>query len=339
MKKGKDMKTRLFLSLMLLVPLLFFTTTYPGFGQGTLKTPNPDLIKKPPISVAPQPSLPRPPVELPCLVAENLQFQPANPKPGDLATFSFNIKNIGPGPAGPVAVQIYSPPKPFQVASQVTPKLAPGQSQAYAFKARLNDDSMGIHSISVDYNLYAPTIKMAPGCPPAPYTVPSTIKVAITPDKANKPDLIIDSVSVSPANPTRDGMIVFTIQVKNIGPKTSTAGSLFAVLNNVSSLDMPKLFDTDASSGKAIPPLSMGQVHTIQLKRINSRILLAPGNRYLYMVASQDQNPMDEVDRSNNSKKYYFQVSEEIESSIIKPKPELKMFPDTGPQRTEPPVR
>lgn len=319
----------------LLVLLLLGSFGSLSWGQVLQKNPIPGPPKNPVSPVLPQPVAPQPPALLPCLIVEGLQFQPANPKPGDLATLSFYIKNIGNGPADPVQVEIWGMPKPFVIASQQkqTHLLAPGQSQAFSFSQKLNEESSGFYRISIDLNLYGPKIEMTPDCVIPPRK--RSLEVSITPDKAFKPDLIFSSVRINPATPTRNGMAVVSIQVKNVGPKTSTAADLTACLNGLSNYDTAKVFNTMEGDQGKVPPLKKDQVHTVEFKRINQGLLLEPGNRYFYLaVLSQS----DESNTSNNYTKFSFQVANVVEVATVQEKVSGGAAPKPGTPPANPGV-
>jgi hypothetical protein len=204
-----------------------------------------------------------PKISLPDLTIESLQFSPVNPKPGDTATFSFVIKNIGNGVADPSHAAIYSLPVPFDVHGVTTIPLAPGQGQTFSFSAQLNDKSPGSYLLGVDLNLKKQPLE-------SNYNNNyKTINLVVSPSTANLPDLVISSYKIEPPSPSRNGPATITVEVKNVGPKPSGPTRL-------SFAGYPAILSLFGLSTTSVPALGPNQSRVFTFTRLNLTVLLEP---------------------------------------------------------------
>lgn len=121
-------------------------------------------------------------------------------------------------------------------------------------------------------------------------------------DRDKLPDLIVDSITVTPANPTTGDQIEFTAVIKNSGEKASPV-SVAAM--RVGGETYPKEFD--------IPALNPGAVHTIQ--RVQP---LDVAQNYRVTVYADYPKAVTESDEDNNEKYESFTVKKGAPDLIVK---------------------
>ena len=263
---------------------------------------------------------------LPDLAVENLQFAPPNPKPGDTATFSFTIRNIG-NAATPVPTNaiIYSLPKPFTVHSDTIPVLAPGAFKNYTYSAVLNYQSPGTYLVGVDINL---PIKFNEGKVGSNY---QTINVTVSPGTSQLPDLAVVNFTLGANQLFQGAYAMIVLEIKNVG--TAPAGATTAVFSghagalNAFGLNAPR----------PVPPLSPSQTHVITAEPVGNALNLPVGSYAIDVRVNPNGASFNELTLTNNGKSVSFQVMAKPkiivdkykEAQPLKPGP-----PDPGPLKT-----
>jgi hypothetical protein len=265
--------------------------------------------------------------DLPDLAIENMMFTPADPKPGDTATFSFTIRNIGtvatPMPTNAI---FYSLPKPFSVHGDTIPVLAPGESKNYKYMTGLNNESPGTYLIGVDINL---PVKFPEGTAGINY---KTINVTVKPGTPQLADLEIIKFTLGAdkifqgANPT------LTLEIKNKGPVSS--GATTAVFTGHSAA----LSAFGLTAPKTVPPLASNQIHTIAIHPVGNALNLPVDNYAVDVRVNPNGASFNELTLTNNGKSVSFQVLAKLPKIQIEKYKQVQPLkpgpPDPGPLRT-----
>ena len=141
----------------------------------------------------------------PDLVVQDIALSPANPSIGDAVTITVTIKNQGTAAAGSSRIAYYIDDI-FQASGDIN-QVNPGATAANTFTWTAQ---VGSHTIKA--------------------VADSDAQVAESDETNNTrtfifttlaPDLIVQSISWSPANPSRGDNITFSVTIKNQGSSTS----------------------------------------------------------------------------------------------------------------------
>lgn len=112
------------------------------------------------------------------------------------------------------------------------------------------------------------------------------------PISLSAPDLIIESLTHTPANPTTTDSITFKAVVKNIGAGTAGPSTLALKVGRET---VPKTYP--------IPELKRGQTYTVQ-----RRMSLSKPQRYMYKATADVKNNVHESNETNNERTNIFTV-------------------------------
>jgi hypothetical protein len=261
--------------------------------------------------------------DLPDLAVGNLQFTPPNPKPGDTATFSFTIRNVGnlatPQPTNAI---IYSLPQPFTVNGDTIPVLAPGASKNYTYSAVLNNQSPGTYLVGVDINLPS---KFAEGNVGSNY---QTINVTVSSGSSQLPDLAIVNFTLGATEFFQGANPTLTLEIKNIG--NSPAGATTAVFSGHSGA----LNAFGLNAPKPVPPLAPNQSYLITVQPVGNALNLpVRSDGYGYAIdvrVNPNGASFDELTLTNNGKSVTFKM-------IAKPKIIIDKYKEVQPLKPGPP--
>lgn len=192
---------------------------------------------------------------MPDLVVESVAATPAQPRVGDAVTFQARVRNRGvtDTPAGAIIGVSYWVDGGYAAWGSQTAQLAPGQTlllttlsgpwtatAGVSRLAALVDDVNRIaeadetnNKLEVPFAVAAPTPTPVPTPTPTPTPAPVPTPTPIpTPTPApmpSLPDMVVESVSASPAGPKPGDVVHFEARVRNRGNAPTPAGAVIGV--------------------------------------------------------------------------------------------------------------
>ena len=217
---------------------------------------------------------------LPDLVISSLTHSPASPTTLDQITFTAVVKNIGTGSAGASTLSFQiggeSIPPTFSV-----PALAPGATHTVQRQLVLGVAQNYINTAIADVNNDVTESDETNNQRTDTFSV------------SGPPDLVISSLTHSPASPTTLDQITFTAVVKNIGTGSAGASTLSFQIGGES---IPPTF--------SVPALAPGATHTVQ-----RQLVLGVAQNYINTAIADVNNDVTESDETNNQRTDTFSVS------------------------------
>lgn len=121
-------------------------------------------------------------------------------------------------------------------------------------------------------------------------SVTATVTISVS---TSPPDLVVFSLTHSPASPTTVDLITFTAVVKNIGTGSAGASTLSFRIGGESS---PPTF--------SVPALAPGAIHTVQ-----RQLVLGTAQNYMNTAIADVDNDVTESNEANNQTTDTFTVS------------------------------
>lgn len=210
---------------------------------------------------------------LPDLVISSITYSPLVPATSDWITATVTVKNDGASsaPASTVWLQFNDENKPT---THNIPSLDPGET--YQFQRIDKILSFGKHYIraTADWNQDMEESNEEN----------NTTFVVVYVSKHNRTDLIVETLTHAPQNPTNYDNITITAIVRNIGPLNAPASTLEI---NIGSEATPETY--------AIPALA--PLETYQVQR---QVKLDPGT-YLVTATADINEEVDESQEANNT--------------------------------------
>ncbi|MCW3130191.1 MAG: clostripain-related cysteine peptidase, partial [Methanophagales archaeon] len=217
----------------------------------------------------------------PDLVVQDIWWSPSNPKEGDTVTFTVKVKNQGSWSAGTSTVKYYIDGS--YVGSDTVPSLSVSSTSTQTFTWTANkcgnvkvkaiaDATNAVDESNEGNNRRVETVHIE--CPPK-----------------EKPDLTIQSISVSPPNPKLGDNVEFAVTVKNIGKETAGKSHVFVYAIN---WDAGKVL---FKINDACPSLKPGEVYTY-----HKSVKIEDCGEYDLMAWADAQNEVNETNEKNNYK-------------------------------------
>ncbi len=148
----------------------------------------------------------------PDLIIESITWSPESPSKGDTVTFSVTVKNQGNNRASPSRVDFYIDGS--SRGSQEVPEIDAGATATKPFTWIAQAGSHAIKAVADGINYITESDET---------NNEKTVTFSPVP-----PDLIIETISWSPENPSKGDMVTFTVIVKNQG--SGRAGSFHVAL-------------------------------------------------------------------------------------------------------------
>ncbi len=177
----------------------------------------------------------------PDLIVQNILPEPANPQEGEPLNFTAEVKNQGTAPSEAALAKYYINDVPGQDIS-ISP-LSAGASTDVQFS--LTPDQ--VKGENMEVKVVADSGNTVPESNEGNNELIKTIKV-----KSLLPDLMIESISLSPETPKVSESITFTATIKNNGPGTSPTSKLnYNIIGN----------NESSSSQLPIPALAAGETN------------------------------------------------------------------------------
>ncbi|MBA7691829.1 hypothetical protein ES703_100384 [subsurface metagenome] len=211
----------------------------------------------------------------PDLIIMSLTHSPETPTTADTITFTVAVKNIGSGKAGRSTLALKvggeTVPKIYSV-----PALEPGERYRVQRRSALSVSQRYRNTATADIKNEVRESDETNN--------QKTDDYRVVPPKL--PDLIIESLTHSPAKPTTADKITFTIVVKNIG--RGTAGPSIVGLK-VGGETLPKQYSIKA----------LGPGNTYTLRR---HMTLSKAQRYRNTATADFKNQIRESNETNNQK-------------------------------------
>jgi len=155
---------------------------------------------------------------LPDVVVDSVSPSPASPAPGQAVSFSSVVRNAGAAstPAGVTIGVGYFVDGQYRTWGAVTGPLAPGASVTITTQGGLWTATSGNHSLMAladDVNRFAEANENN-----------NSRTVSFSVASSGLPDVVVDSVSVSPAAPQAGQAVLFTSVVRNAGSAPTPSG-------------------------------------------------------------------------------------------------------------------
>jgi subtilase family serine protease len=211
----------------------------------------------------------------PDLIVEPLTHSPGDPNSLEQITFTAVVKNVGAGPAGASTLMFKiggeTPGAPATLFA--VPALSPGATHTETRQTTLPAKGY-INTAEADYNDDLVESDETNNVTTDSYTV------------LQPPDLIVDSLTHSPANPTTLDTITFSATVKNNGTGPSRATTLMFKIGGETPGAPATLF--------AVPALSPGATHT------ETRQTTLPAKGYINTAEADYNDDVTESDETNN---------------------------------------
>ena len=233
------------------------------------------------------------PAALPDLIVESLTHSPPNPTTADTITFTAVVKNIGSATAGPSTLEFRiggETPGTPQVRFAV-PSLAPGASHTVQRQLVLSVAQGYQNTATADVDNEIAESNEANNVTIDLYTVTQAL-----------PDLVVESLTHSPANPTTADTITFTAVVKNIGVATAGPSTLeFRIGGETPGTPQVRF---------AVPSLGPGASHTVQ-----RQLVLSVAQGYQNTATADIDNQVAESDESTNVTFDFYTVTQALNTS------------------------
>ena len=217
------------------------------------------------------------PPKPPDLIIESLAHSPENPTTEDTITFTAVVKNVGDGKAGSSTLALKVGGETIAKTYPV-PALEPGETHTV--------QRQEILSVAQDYRNTATTDIENEVDESDEINNQKTDDYAVRPVPPKPPDLIIESLTHSPENPTTEDTITFTAVVKNVGDGKAVPSTLAL---KVGGETFPATY--------SIPGLNPGETHTVQRQET-----LSVAQRYRNTATADLNNEVLETDENNNQK-------------------------------------
>ena len=269
----------------------------PGWAQDSLK-----IGDAPKLTDSQKPVDPDKIQLLPDLTIETVEFLPAKSKPGDQATFSFTVKNIGQGPAGPASIEVGTLPPPFTKWFKVqTQSLAPGASQKFSYNAVLDQNSVGNYGVWVDINMYRQVTET---------NYKNNVNHIYFTVGTAPPQLydLYAGLYLEPNNSTHTfkygGPATFLLRVFNNGPWDMPKPTFAVFQGNPAVLAAFGL----STNPLTIPILKKGEVHNVKFSVLQNKLLLPPGRYKIQANVNPNGVSFSEIGLENNDTTLGFTV-------------------------------
>ncbi len=218
------------------------------------------------------------------LVIQSFSISPEYPTIDDTITFTAVVENTGTEDAGASTATLKvggeSMPPEYEI-----PALDSGDTYTITREINLPIALTYLSRLSLDVNDDVDETD----------EINNEEELVFTVAQAPQPDLIVQSLTISPEHPTVDDTITLTAVIENQGPGDADAS--IATLR-VGGESVPPEY--------AIPALDFGDTYTI-IREINLPIALT----YLSRLSLDVDDDVNETDEANNEKELIFSVSEE----------------------------
>ena len=232
----------------------------------------------------------------PDLTISSIAMIPENPTSGDTITFSVTVKNAGGAmaAASKLAVRVGGEtiPKLIDI-----PRIGVGGIHIAVRKELLTVAQGYITSVFADSgNTVSESDETNNGS-----------EISFNVITAQQPDLIIDTITLTPVNPNTDDTITFYVTVKNAGGAIAAASKLAV---RVGGETIPKLID--------IPRIGVGGIHWAVRKE-----LLTVAQRYIISAIADAEKVVSESDETNNTSEHTVTVTQAdliVSSFVMDPK-------------------
>lgn len=225
------------------------------------------------------------------LIIESVTYAPATPTTADTITFTAIIRNSGPGVSAPTTAIIKVGGETFGRNYSIQ-ALSPGQTATIERQENLSVAQNYGTTVTVDPDNLVTEINENNNS--------TTVTFAVTAATSGKPfgqssvDLVIDSVTHTPPNPTTGDTITFTAVVRNAGSSASNATTVII-----------KVGGETFGQNYPIPALNPGQTATLQRQET-----LSVAQNYMTTVIVDPDNTVLEIDENNNTGTVSFQVTQ-----------------------------
>ena len=229
----------------------------------------------------------------PDLIIESLKHSPETPNTADTITFTAVVKNIGAGTAGSSTLALKVRGEGVQETFAI-PALKPGERHRIQRRETLSVAQEYRSTATADFKNEVPESNETNNKETDGYRV-------VTPASPKLPDLIIERLRHSPANPTTADTITFTAVVKNIG--SGTAGRSTLALK-VGGETFPKTY--------SVPALRLGETHTVQRQET-----LSVAQRYRNTATADFKNEVIESNETNNQKIDEYSVVKPVKEDCV----------------------
>jgi subtilase family serine protease len=147
----------------------------------------------------------------PDLIVDSITWSPANPNTGQTVTFTVTVRNQGGG--GASASHVYYFVDGAQKDYDYTSSIAAGAASTQTFTWSAEPGSHVIKAIA-DYNSAVPESSETNNQKEVTFSM-------------GFPDLIVDSITWSPANPNTGQTVTFTVTVRNQGGGGASASHVY----------------------------------------------------------------------------------------------------------------
>jgi hypothetical protein len=228
-------------------------------------------------------------IRLPDLVIQDITWSPKSPALGTDVTFTITITNQGKADAGYCHVASYIDDK-FRDTVMTNPFYS-GETQTVAFTWKAE---LGAHAIKaiVDFN---DTVTESDE---------NNNQKIISFSAASAPDLIIQDITLTPANPSAGESIVFTVTVKNQGNGAAGQFSVYFYINGFEcnvQYNIDILYAGQTTTAIFTCTTSNGGYQNL------SGGPLRPGT-FIFKAVADGGNAVSESEETNNSKSVTFTV-------------------------------
>ena len=233
---------------------------------------------------------------LPDVVIQSLAVSPANPNTGQGVTFSAVVKNIGtaPTPSDKVIGVGYRIDGPQVTWGVVNGPLAPGASVTVGTRSGgAWTATAGTHTLTAvvdDVNRFPESNENNNA---------KSISFAVGP--SGLPDVVIDSLAVSPPNPKTGQGVTFSAVVRNIGSAPTPSGQVIGVGYRI---DGPQV-----TWGVVNGPLAPGASVTVGTR--SGGAWTATAGAHTLTAVVDDVNRFAESNENNNARSFSFHVSDD----------------------------
>ncbi|MBC7264797.1 MAG: S8 family serine peptidase [Chloroflexi bacterium] len=251
-----------------------------------------------------------PPSSQPDLIVPQIDWTPESPKVGDNMHFTIHVENQGnsnTSPWGQVGVRCFI--DSTSIGDQYTSNIAPGTTEFFDFYWTATSGDYTVRAVA-DYGDFIPESNEGNNERQESFVVSTP----------SQPDLIVQSISISPANPSVNQPILMTVVINNQGKSQDPLS-----VGNSTDLYLdyqPRLGQDDWSYSiygwDRTDPLASGE--TLELQYTHPGFSAA-GSHYLY-AEIDEPDLYRETDESNNiCGPIYFSVSCPTPGSPSNPSP------------------